>query len=352
MGPRERYQRDLQRPDFVSDPDQSAVVDVLERIHSNLLESSPVRPGWLPRRRQPAYGIPGLYLWGGVGRGKTYLVDNFFDGLPFTQKKRLHYQRLMQHVHALLTNLPRHPDPLPDVARHFAQGCKVLCIDEFHVDDVGDAMLLAGLLRAWLELGITLFFTSNTSPDALYLNGLQRERFLPAIKLIQAHTTVMCLGGSRDFRFTQDRELPYFSCGVGPHCDKWMGMNFQRIVGDAARYDIQLEVNDRSIRVRGCAPGVAWFDFQELCATARSALDYLKLCDQFQEIFIGNIVPTNDETADIAARFIQLIDAIYDHGIRLWASSTAKIDTLYSGQTLAFDFQRTHSRFQKLLGPR
>jgi cell division protein ZapE len=220
------------------------------------------------------------------------------------------------------------------------------------VDDVGDAMLLAGLLHAWLELGVTLLFTSNISPDALYLNGLQRERFLPAIQLIQTHTTVMCLGGKRDFRFSQDRGLPYFSWGVGPQCDQWLSTNFQRLTGDVARYDVQLDVNDRSIRARGCAPGVVWFDFHELCATARSALDYLKLCDQFQEIFIGNIVPTNDETADTAARFIQLIDAIYDHGIRLWASSSTTIETLYSGRTLAFDFQRTHSRFQKLLGPR
>lgn len=352
MGPRERYERDLQRPDFVSDPDQSAVVDVLQRIHEKLLLPSPTSSRWLTWRRQPDHGIPGLYLWGGVGRGKTYLVDRFFEGLPFKQKIRVHYQRLMQQVHALLADLPRHPDPLPDVARHFAQDCKILCIDEFHVDDVGDAMLLAGLLRAWLERGVTLLFTSNTAPDSLYLNGLQRERFLPAIRLIQAHTTVMSLGGSRDYRFTHDQKLPYFSWGASPQCDHWMSANFQQLAGNLAQYDVRLVINDRPLHARGCASGVVWFDFNELCATARSASDYLRLCDQFQAILISNIVPTNDETADTAARLIQLIDAIYDRGIRLWASASTAIDTLYTGRTLAFDFQRTHSRFQKLLGPR
>lgn len=348
MGPRERILQDLQKPGFVQDADQLSAVDVLESIHNQLVQARSVSR-WARNAKRT---IPGLYLWGGVGRGKTYLVDGFFDGLPFPQKRRLHYQQLMQHVHEHLARMPRHPDPLPGVARHFNGDCRVLCIDEFRVADVGDAMILAGLLRALLDLNVTLCFTSNLAPKDLYLNGLQRDRFLPAIELINDNTNVVHLGGARDYRLLADGSLPRFFCGAGTKGNDWLMEKFNALTGHLARFNDQLQVNHRYLQARAHAPGVVWFDFQELCATARSAHDYQRLCSQYTSIFLSNITSTHEESGDIAARFIQLIDAIYDHGINLWAHSHVPLDALYSGRSLAFEFQRTRSRLQELLGPR
>lgn len=348
MGPRERFLLDLKKPGFVHDADQLRAVDVLDAIHNQLVQAESVAQ----RLRKTKRAIPGLYLWGGVGRGKTYLVDNFFDGLPFTQKRRLHCQQLMQHVHEHLARMPRHPDPMPGVARHFIGDCRVLCIDEFRVTDVGDAMILAGLLRALLELNVTLCFTSNIAPNDLYLNGLQRDRFLPAIDLIIDNTNVVHLSGERDYRLLGDQSLPHFFCGVRAQGDDWLRAQFDSLAGQAARINGPLQVNHRYLHVRAHAPGVVWFDFEELCATARSAHDYQVLCNQFTSILLSDIMTMQDESGDIAARFIQLIDAIYDHNINFWAHASVPLDALYTGRSLAFEFQRTRSRLQELLGPR
>jgi cell division protein ZapE len=288
-----------------------------------------------------------LYLWGSVGRGKTWLMDLFYDSLPVGRKQRIHFHRFMQRVHRDLRGLGCVQDPLPRIAAHWAARCRVLCLDEFFVADIADAMLLAGLLENLFANGVTLVTTSNTAPDGLYRDGLQRAKFLPAIDLIKQHTRVFELPGAVDFRLRILEQSELFHCPLDVRADQVMTRAFERFAADC-ELDHDLEINGRNFHARRRGDGVIWFDFAELCAKPRGSIDYIEIARAFNTVVLSGVPQLAEQDADAARRFVTLVDEFYDRNVKLLLSAAAPPGELYTGQKLAFEFQRTTSRLVEM----
>jgi len=302
----------------------------------------------LPRARSP---LRGLYLWGGVGRGKTFLVEAFFAELPLREKRREHFHRFMLDVHARLRAHRDRPSPLEGVADDIAPAARILCIDEFVVGDVADAMILGTLLEALFRRGVTLVATSNLPPVDLYRDGLQRERFLPAIALIQRHCRVLQLDAGVDYRLRQlERTAPWLGPDVSDPESRLAAL-FERLAGGAGDRDAWIEISGRRVRARREARDVVWFDFGELCDGPRSAADYVEIARCYHTVLVGG-VPVMDGGADDAARrFITLVDEFYDRGVKVFVSAAADSpEGLYTGERLGFEFRRAASRLHEMQG--
>lgn len=339
--PKARYATDVQQRGFRFDPAQARAIEHTEALHQRLVQATNGPPGrwrrWFSHRRGPEQGV---YLWGGVGRGKTYVMDSFYDTLTCAPKQRLHFDQFMGRVHQRLRALPRSPDPLPLVAGQMAADMRVLCLDEFHVADVADAMILAGLLKGLFDHGVTLVATSNIPVHDLYANGLQRERFLPAIDLLQRHTAVVNLDGEEDFRrHLEDDEQAY---GLDAD-EESLAQQFTALTGAAAAGHT-ITLHNRIISVKGCRDRVVWFAFDAICGTPRSAADYLEIARRFDTVLVSGIPRLGEGQNDVAQRFILLIDALYDADVKLFARAAVEPHALYGGRQLAFAFERTASR--------
>lgn len=352
MTPRERYRRDLERPDFVEDPAQTRVVEHLQALHDELIDGGGRdRPGLLSRlgfgdsRRKP---VTGLYIWGGVGRGKTYLVDLFFDCLPFDGKHRTHFHRFMRKVHHELKGLRERRDPLDIVAERFAGNTRVLCFDEMVVNDITDAMILGGLLDKLFARGVTLVATSNIAPDDLYRDGLQRDRFEPAIELIKAHTRVIHMQGEVDYRLRFLETAETYLTPPGPEADRSLSNDFDHVAPEAGGRDAMLEIEGRQLKTRRLADGVVWLDFDQVCGGPRSQNDYIELASCFHTVLVSGIPVLGDDANDEARRLINLVDVLYDRHVTLIASAEAAPDELYRGRRLAAEFKRTASRLVEM----
>ena len=329
---------------FSGDPVQTALAQRLTALRTRLIEAGEVPNGLsrLFRRRAP---VPGLYLWGGVGRGKTYLMDVFHQSLPFADKSRLHFHRFMQRVHRDLRALAGRSDPLDVVADRFAAQARVLCFDEFFVSDIGDAMILAGLLRGLFSRGVTMVATSNTAPERLYENGLQRRRFRPAIGLIERHTDVVHVGGETDYRLrVLRRDGLYRTDGD----EGALRESFQALAHAATVENHELMVNDRPIIARCCSEDVVWFDFAAICDGPRSAEDYIELARLFATVVVDGVPVFDGRKEDQARRFISLIDEFYDRNVKVMLSAAAPVDDLYRGARLVAEFERTRSRITEM----
>jgi len=349
MTPNERYQQDLRRSGFVADRLQKEAVQHTQRLYEEILNAPANKPGWLARllgRR--AASITGLYFMGGTGRGKTYLVDSFYECLPFPRKHRVHFHRFMLDIHVQLRQLPASPDPLKIIGRQLAQHYRILCLDEFHVHDIGDAMIMSGLLDAMFGAGLILVTTSNIAIEDLYRNGLQRERFMPAIELLQHHVRQVDLQSGTDFR------LNYLACDEvlqvvdEQQSHRLIEAKFDVMAPAKAKHNRSMTINHRAIPYRALADDTVWFDFQVLCNTPRAASDYIEIACQFHTVFLSHIVVMDEGQDDIAKRFIHLIDALYDHGVKLVATVAAEPAKLYRGRRLAFAFERTSSRLVEM----
>ncbi len=292
--------------------------------------------------------IKGLYFWGGVGRGKTFLMDLFYEELETTQKKRLHFHRFMREVHRQLRDLQGEPNPLRKVAASFAAEAKVICFDEFFVSDITDAMLLAGLLDELFRLGVTLVATSNVAPDHLYENGLQRRKFLPAIELLNTYTRVHNLDGGVDYRLRALESAEIYHFPLDDTAESGLVSAFRSLSPDEGKPDIILPIEGRNIATRRCGDGVAWFDFSALCDGPRSQNDYIELAKLFQTVLVGNVPRMDEKKEDQARRFISLVDEFYDRNVKLIISAETHILDLYHGNRLTFEFQRTESRLQEM----
>lgn len=347
--PLERYRADLEREDFLYDPLQEAAVEHTQRLYEDLLAVSARRTGLLARllgtRPRPVHG---LYVWGGTGRGKTYLVDSFYDCLPFRDKHRVHYHRFMIDIHSRLRDLPRSPDPLVVIADEIADQLKVLCLDEFHVQDIADAMLLGGLLKALFDKGVTLVATSNTPIEALYRNGLQRDRFLFAIELLKQHTVEVDLQDGTDYRFRLLEASRSFYVADREEGEKIISAGIEQLAPDTLKHNRGLSINQRQINYRAMADDVIWFDFDALCNTPRSADDYIQIAQQFHTVYISNIFRMTEAHDNVAKRFVHLIDALYDHNVKLVAAGEAPPGELYAGKRVAFGFERAVSRISEM----
>lgn len=349
MTPLQRYHSDLALGGLYPDTDQQHAVELLQVLYDALPVSPRPRPLWQRLLRRPVT-VKGVYLWGGPGRGKTYLMDCFFDALLFEQKCRVHFHRFMLGVHQALGALPKTPDPLKVVAGQLAGRYRVLCLDEFHVTDVADAMLLAGLLEALFSRGMVLVATSNTAPDDLYRHGLQRERFLPAIELLKTYTQVFSLSGGEDFRLRHLRHGGTYRLAEGEQAEQWLRSRLQELAAIQPLLDTTLEIAGRPLRVRAVAEDIVWFDFEELCQRPRSARDYLELACEFHTLLLQGVPRLGEERDEAVRRFIHLIDALYDHGVKLIMTAAAAPDELYIGKRQQTPFQRTASRLTEMSG--
>ena len=347
--PSQRYAAGAARGDWTFDPAQQAVLVELDRIHAELLRA-PADPGWLGRllKRDDGDAIRGLYLWGGVGRGKTFLIDMFHDGLPIEQKRRTHFHRFMRSVHAGLREHAGEPDPLAAVARQWSASLRVLVLDEFFVGDIGDAMLLGRLLEHLFAAGVVLVTSSNAAPSELYKDGLQRARFLPAIALLETHCSVVQLDSPHDYRLRALTGSPVFRAPLDAQSDAWLQERWLALGGDNAHQDAGIDIDGRRIPVRARCKGMCWFDFDALCEGPRGNADYIEIAREFHTVFIGGIPRLTAERDDAARRFVHLIDELYDRHVNLVCTADAGPMQLYAGERLAAAFERTASRLVEM----
>lgn len=356
--PMARYQRDLLRPDFRHDPAQEVAVKHLQYLYEQLVDA------WKTEQDQSVFSnflkrftgdssrerVRGLYFWGGVGRGKTYLMDNFFESLPFEQKMRAHFHRFMRRVHGELKKLDGKKNPLKLVADTIAEEARVICFDEFFVSDITDAMILGTLMEELFARGVTLVATSNIVPDGLYKDGLQRTRFLPAIDLLNRHTLVVNVDGGVDYRLRALEQAELYHHPLDAEADGSLMSSFKSLMpaGGEIRESVEVEIEGRMILSRYKSEGVIWFDFVELCDGPRSQNDYIELAREYHAVILSNVPGLGREKDDQARRFVNLVDEFYDRQVKLIISAERPLSELYSTGKLDFEFQRTVSRLLEM----
>lgn len=347
------YRQQLGERGFQSDPVQEEVVARLDELRSRLIaahtENSTRLRRWLGALggRPAPQPVRGLYLWGGVGRGKTWLMDLFYQSLPFPERRRRHFHRFMHDVHATLRELQHHVEPLEIVASRLAASTRVLCFDELFVSDIADAMILGGLFAALFKRGVTLVATSNVAPTDLYADGLQRQRFLPTIALLQEHMDVMAVRGAVDYRLRSLTQAGTYLPAGAADTHARLETLFADLRGDGATEDDHgrsIMIEGRPIPVVRVSSSVAWFEFMALCSGPRSQEDYIELAREYQSIIVANVPVLDSLHEDEARRFVALVDELYDRNVKLIVSAAVAPPGLYRGNRLALVFERTVSR--------
>ncbi len=348
--PGDQYRQILLRGEADRDPAQALAVAQFDRIYTAIENQAQPASSGLFDRLSKRFGlkevemVSGLYLWGGVGRGKTWLMDLFFQSLSIERKKRVHFHRYMRTVHESLRELNDVENPLEVIGKRQAENCQVLCFDEFIVEDIGDAMILAGLLQALFDNGVTLVATSNSAPEDLYRDGLQRDRFKPAIALINKNTHVLKMEDGVDYRLRTLSQEQTFLTPLAGETDGVLLQKFRALTIDRPQRNGTIDILGRPIEYRFRGDGVIWFEFSHICGGPRSSADYLDITREHHTVFVSNI-PELDRTRDDAARrFIEMIDIFYDARINLIMSAEKPAQTLYTGTRLKRPFERTVSR--------
>ncbi len=350
MTPFESYQQDLKRSDFLADAAQQHAVELTNALYEELLQANRQETTgfWTKLLKRKSVYIKGLYFWGGTGRGKTYLIDCFYECLPFKEKHRIHFHHFMLDIHEQLRTLPKSPDPLVIVAEKFASQYQLLCLDEFHVHDIADAMLMVGLLKILVDNGVTIVASSNIAIKNLYMNGLQRERFMEVINLLEQSTIEYNLGDDTDYRFNKLEKSTTYFVGTNEETIEKITPCFNHIVDVKSKHNRQIEINNRKLDYLALANEVIWFEFSALCESPRSAFDYIEIARIYTTVFISNIPIMNESYDSAAKRFIHLVDALYDHQVKLICSAEALPEQLYIAKRLAFAFERTVSRLTEM----
>jgi cell division protein ZapE len=346
MKPSEKYQTLMNQPGFVIDSSQQHSILLLDDLFARVTR---IEPGSWWRGLLPG-GVKtsntrGIYFWGGVGRGKTLLMDIFFQSLPQDiRRERTHFHSFMNRIHSSLQQLGNIENPLQHLAQDIAAETRVLCLDEFVIIDIGDAMIMAGLLEALFARGVVLVTTSNAAPENLYQDGLQRGRFLPAIDLIGRHCDIVNLDGQQDYRLRFLQQTDLYSVPHNAQTEAEIRDYLARHVAPIQTEQGELTINGRKLEHRYCAEDTVWFSFSELCETTRSQNDYLELARFFNTLILTDIRQMDKNDDDVARRFVLLIDVLYDHGVKLICSAAVGPDQLYLGDRLRFEFERTMSR--------
>jgi cell division protein ZapE len=344
------YQESLRRHDYQPDSAQLRAVARLDDLSMRLAHAT--NAGWMDRlTRRWGGGTPatvrGIYLWGGVGRGKTFLMDLFRAHLSMPSR-RDHFHRFMKEVHARLRALRAVESPLEQVAAEIHRDARVLCLDELFVSDIADAMLLSGLFTGLVERGVTLVVTSNAPPSELYRGGLQRSRFLPAIALIERCTEAVNVDAGLDYRLRQLEKAPLYLDAADPFVHDALKRRFQEIAGEAGEPGGVLQVEGRPIAVRSRAADVIWFEFDAICAGPRGTADYVEIARDFHTVLVSGVPAFDAGADDPARRFIALVDEFYDRNVKLVVSAQAPPERLYRGERLTFEFERTRSRLAEM----
>lgn len=348
LTPWQHYQQDLTREDFSHDPAQEQAVKALQRVYDELQKpQKPQKSGWRNWfSREKNSKVQGLYLWGGVGRGKTYLMDTFFDALPGEQKLRAHFHRFMHRIHRELDELKGTRDPLLVIAKQMAQQYRVICFDEFFVSDITDAMLLGTLFEALFKEGVVLVATSNIVPDDLYKNGLQRARFLPAIAEIKANCQVLNVDSGIDYRLRTLEQAEIYHHPLDETAECNLQRYFTQLAPESEVSETPLEIDGRSIVIRKQAQGVLLADFRALCDGPRSQRDYMELAQLFHTVLLSGLEQMGAQQTgdDIARRFLALVDEFYERHVKLIISAEVPLEQIYTDGQLSFEFRRCRSR--------
>lgn len=355
MTPLLKYQDDLLRDDFQYDAAQENAVKQLQRLYDDLLamqtRSSPWKKkfkGLFPKKKAPVNQIEGVYFWGGVGRGKTYLVDTFYECLPLNNKMRIHFHRFMHRVHEELKTLVGQSDPLKIVAKKLAAETQVICFDEFFVSDITDAMILGTLFEYLFGEGIVLVATSNIIPDELYRNGLQRARFLPAIALLNKHTRVVNVDSGIDYRLRTLEQAEIYHYPLDKQAMENLHAYFSQLAPEACEQEEVLEILGREIETIRNADGVVMFEFETLCGGPRSQNDYMELSRCYHSVLLANVTQMGAAVDDKARRFIAMVDEFYERNVKLIIAAEISIDELYTQGQLSFEFKRCISRLKEM----
>ncbi|MGL5006215.1 MAG: cell division protein ZapE [Plesiomonas sp.] len=380
--PSQRYQQLLLEPQLSFDLTQQRAVQELDRLFFQLVQhtttSVPLNTlfslsdkdlnkamekkrgikSWLPllkvvRSRfvtsnAPSTPIQGVYLWGGVGRGKTWLMDLFYDALPGNRKLRMHFHRFMHYVHSALNEQKGRSDPLIHIAQQLSEQYAVICFDEFFVSDITDAMLLGGLFKALFAQGVVLVATSNVQPDELYRNGLQRSRFLPAISLIKQHCQILSVDSGIDYRLRTLQQAEIYHCPLDAQAERNMQHYFSRLSTEHPQCNHSILINQRLIQVKAESAGVLMVDFNALCEQPRNAADFIALSQRYHTVLLMHVRCMSEENSDTARRFIALIDEFYERKVKLIISAETLPEQLYQGNLLRFEYQRCFSRLQEM----
>lgn len=355
MSPQALYEQKVAAGEFLQDDAQAQVISLLQALYERV--TAPIEQPTLGSRiasrlfsfrAQPTEVVQGLYVWGGVGRGKTMLMDLFYDCLPEDRRLRMHFHRFMKRVHDGLKQWSGTPNPLLKVADEFAAETNIICFDEFFVSDIGDAMILAELLTGLFDRGVALVATSNVEPAHLYENGLQRRRFLPAIDLLYKHTHVHHMPDGMDFRLRALEQAEIYHSPLDEAAESSLLSSLKALAPHEPEADVALTIEGRTIRARYEADDVAWFDFHELCDGPRSQNDYIELAMVYHAVLLSDIPVLDQKKENAARRFISLVDEFYDRGVKLIISAAVPITELYQGERLKFEFERTESRLLEM----
>ena len=347
MSVRSAYEAELQLRGYSSDPAQLRAVDALERCATEWAGYKVKRSNSLKKLiNRPA--IPrGVYMHGGVGRGKSFLMDCFYNAVPLNRKTRLHFHEFMREVHRELRELQGTVNPLDELGRRMALRYKLICFDEFHVAEITDAMILYRLLAALFNNGVGFVTTSNFEPDALYPNGMHRDRILPAIELLKANLDVINVDNGTDYRSITLEQLKLYHMPLGQTADSAMADAFERLA-EKRDEDPVLNIESRQIRARRKAGGVVWFDFKTLCGGPRSQNDYLEMASRFHTVLLSDVPHMPVRMASEARRFTWLVDVLYDRHVKLIMSAAVPPEALYTEGPLAHEFPRTISRLNEM----
>ncbi len=360
-GPRRRYEALIEEGALEPDPAQEAAADRLQTLHDALQSYRGLKHNWFASRKPAPEGV---YLWGGVGRGKTLLMDLFFNNIAFEKKRRVHFHEFMAEIHERIaawraldvSDKRRHrafsrsapDDPVPPIAHDIASDALLLCFDEFHVTDIADAMILGRLFTALFDRGVVVVATSNRHPDNLYRDGLNRQLFLPFIDLLKDRLHIFELESAQDYRLAKLQQAPVYYQPLGPHTDSAMDKAWNAMISGGHEHADTIYIKGRALNVRRAARGAARFDFAELCERPLGASDYLALIRRYGALYIDGIPIMAPEMRNEAKRFSTLIDAIYDARVKLVCSADGEPDALYGAGHGAFEFERTASRLMEM----
>lgn len=347
LSPAERYAEALASGKFMPDEAQAQAVHELDRVWNELNQRYKASKKIFSRfrRQTPPQGV---YMWGGVGRGKTWLMDQFYDSVPFRRKTRMHFHHFMQHVHRELNKLSGQQNPLEIVADQIYQDAVVICFDEFFVSNVTDAMILSDLFQKLFKRGITLVATSNIAPDGLYKNGIHRDRFLPTIEMVKQNCAILNVDAGVDYRLRVLKQAQLFKHPLNAEHQDWMQERFNALTQTQTISHAPITINQRQVETVAHTEDVLWCEFADLCLKPRSPADFIEIANIYNTVLVSNIPHLNDYLADGTRRFIYLVDEFYDRGVKLLLTSEDSIIHIYDGEKLAFEIERTRSRLLEM----
>lgn len=347
LSPAERYAQALASGQFMPDDAQAQAVHELERVWQELIQRYKASKKAFRRfRRQTA--PQGVYMWGGVGRGKTWLMDQFYDSIPFRRKTRMHFHHFMQHVHRELNKLSGQRNPLDSVADQIYKDAVVICFDEFFVSNVTDAMILSDLFQKLFHRGITLVATSNIAPDGLYKNGIHRDRFIPTIEMVKKHCQVLNVDAGVDYRLRVLKQAQLFKSPLTQDNQNWMAQRFSALTNTQHHSSEPIIINQRVVETIAHTEDVLWCEFSELCFKPRSPADFIEIANIYNTVLVSNVPHLTDFLSEGTRRFIYLVDEFYDRGVKLLLTSEDSIIEIYQGEKLAFEIERTRSRLLEM----